>query len=429
MSPSPVTRCALTKPQLRAISWDMALILDQTQQNVLDKIVHERKNIFINGRAGTGKSFLIHSIVKELSTHEIQVSVVSTTGISARNIKGVTFHRFAGCGIALEAPRKLLENMVRRKNKGALNRWRTTDVLIIDEVSMLDGELFTKMEELARMIRRNGKPFGGIQMVLVGDLYQLGPVQSRFHPSGKWCFESPVWNTVVNETIELEVVYRQRDPQFASVLSQIRLGDITDDVVKYMKSLERTKFPKDGIAPTLLVSTNAEAAQQNGFQTELLAGTAVTFDAKDYGPMAGDIDTHCITPKSIILKRGSQVMLTQNLDEHLVNGSRGVVVGFSLDSVLVKFNCGRTELIGRTVWVLEVLKQVADEPTVSPKLLSEVIVMRTLANELQTYGISTLQNTSTVVTACRIQVPLVLAWAITIHKVRRFLFRSSFEVF
>lgn len=395
---------------------------DPQQLHAFNAVVEQRKSVFLTGRAGTGKSFLLRHLIKQFTLRGVNIAVTASTGIAARNLNGTTFHRFIGCGIPLEPPQKLLENMVRRRRRGshALQRWRAVEVLVVDEVSMLDGELFAKIEELARLIRRNDKPFGGIQLILVGDLYQLGPVQSYKSPPVKWCFECPAWNSCIDETIELEKVYRQTDIELVSALSQIRVGEVTDDVVSFMKALENTTFPDDGIASTLLVSTNAEASSLNTRNTEALGGNPVVFEAKDCGIMKDDIDKHCITPKTIVLKRGSQVMLTQNISEKLVNGSRGIVVGFGVDSVLVKFTCGHTELINKTLWTLEMLKRVADDRILQPTLPSEYTSARILAAELKAYGVTANPHTTTVITASRVQVPLVLAWAITIHKVGHF---------
>lgn len=391
---------------------------DPLQMRVYDAVLAQRKNVFVTGKAGTGKSTIIREIISQMTSRNIIIAVTASTGIAARNLNGSTFHKFLGCGMALEPAQKLLEKLVRYRRRGAdaLKRWKSVEVLIIDEISMIDADLLSKAEELARLIRRSNKPFGGIQVVFVGDLYQLGPVQSFKSPSVKWCFESPMWSTLIDETIELEHVFRQSDAELIDILSKIRIGHINDNVIKFVKSLENSVFPDDGITPTLLVSTNDEAASENTQRTAAIQGHSVVSEALDCGIMKDDIDKHCITPKTIVLKRGSQVMLTQNINNHLVNGSRGVIVGFSLDSVLVKFTCGTTERIKKTIWTLEMLKQIADEHITHPKLPSEITAAKILADELKTYGIKADPNTATIITASRRQYPLVLAWAITIHK-------------
>ena len=391
-------------------------MIDPIQSRVYDAVLVRHKNVFVTGRAGTGKSWVIRGLIDRLLALGVNVAVTATTGIAARNLKGSTLHKFVGCGKALEPAQKLVENIVRKRRRDILQRWKSVQVLIIDEVSMLDGDLLTKIEEIARLIRRNNNPFGGIQLVFVGDLYQLGPVQSYKAPPVKWCFESGIWQDIIDETIELETVFRQSDPELIHNLSQIRVGNIDGNVINFIKSLEKTVYPEDGIAPTLLVSTNDEANVQNSRHTHALAGQPIIFEAKDCGIMKDEIDKHCIIPKTIILKRGSQVMLTQNIGDRLVNGSRGVVVGFSLDSVVVKFTCGSTERIKRMIWTLEILKQIADERIVHPKFESEIRATRVLAEELKSYGVKVDPHTTTIITASRVQIPLVLAWAITVHK-------------
>lgn len=138
-----------------------------------------------------------------------RVAVTASTGLAACNIGGVTLHSFAGIGLGKESAEDLVKKI--KKNQKAKHRWMRTKVLVIDEVSMIDAELFDKLEQIARTLRNNGRPFGGIQVVITGDFFQLPPVVESSRVS-KFCFDAGTWNTTIEHTIGLHHVFRQKDP-------------------------------------------------------------------------------------------------------------------------------------------------------------------------------------------------------------------------
>lgn len=138
-----------------------------------------------------------------------RVAVTASTGLAACNIGGLTLHSYSGIGLGKEASADLIKKI--KRNSKAKNRWIRTKVLIIDEISMVDGELFDKLETVARGVKNNGRPFGGIQLVITGDFFQLPPVPDN-HKVAKFAFEAETWNTVIDHTIGLTQVFRQRDP-------------------------------------------------------------------------------------------------------------------------------------------------------------------------------------------------------------------------
>lgn len=148
-----------------------------------------------------------------------RVAVTASTGLAACNIGGVTLHSFAGIGLGKEAPADLVKKI--KRNPNAKNRWLKTKVLIIDEISMVDGELFDKLESVARQIKSNGRPFGGIQLVITGDFFQLPPVPDN-NRIAKFAFEADTWNTSIDHTIGLTQVFRQRDS--GMILGLLSLG-------------------------------------------------------------------------------------------------------------------------------------------------------------------------------------------------------------
>ena len=187
--------------------------LSDEQRMVLNLVTEERKSVFFTGSAGTGKSVLLREIIKTLRvkhrTQPDRVAVTASTGLAACNVGGVTLHSFAGIGLGKEDIPELVKKI--KRNQKAKNRWMRTKILIVDEISMVDGELFDKLEGIARIIRNNGRPFGGIQLVITGDFFQLPPVPD-YGKISKFAFDAATWNTSIEHTIGLTQVFRQKDP-------------------------------------------------------------------------------------------------------------------------------------------------------------------------------------------------------------------------
>jgi ATP-dependent DNA helicase PIF1 len=199
-----------------------AISLSSEQTRVKDLVIENGQSVFFTGPAGTGKSVLMRSIISELKKKWIRdperIAVTASTGLAACNIGGMTLHSFAGIGLGKEDAQALVRKI--RRNPKAKNRWLKTKILIIDEISMVDGDLFDKLSQIGRIIRNNGRPWGGIQLVITGDFFQLPPV-----PDGdknrqmKFAFEAATWNTSIDHTIGLTEVFRQRDPGERSRMS------------------------------------------------------------------------------------------------------------------------------------------------------------------------------------------------------------------
>lgn len=195
--------------------------LTDTQLYVLDQVINKRQNVFFTGSAGTGKSVLLRELILRLRAKHSRwrqtnedwdvlaaghVAVTASTGIAACNIRGCTLHSFAGIGLGVEPIEKLCWRV--QANKSAANRWKSTAVLVIDEVSMISAELLDLIEQLARFVRNDKRPWGGIQVVLVGDFFQLPPVERAKEP--RFSFEADAWSTI-DQCIQLQKVFRQRD--------------------------------------------------------------------------------------------------------------------------------------------------------------------------------------------------------------------------
>lgn len=189
------------------------VFLSEEQRSVLELVSERRKSVFFTGSAGTGKSVLLREIIKvvrdKYKREPDRVAVTASTGLAACNVGGVTLHSFAGIGLGKEAVPELVKKI--KRNQKAKNRWMRTKILIVDEISMVDGDLFDKLESIARAIRNNGRPFGGIQLVITGDFFQLPPVPD-YGRVAKFSFDAATWNTSIEHTIGLTQVFRQKDP-------------------------------------------------------------------------------------------------------------------------------------------------------------------------------------------------------------------------
>lgn len=211
--------------------------MTETQLYVLDQVINKRQNVFFTGSAGTGKSVLLRELILRLRAKHSRwrqtnedwdvlaaghVAVTASTGIAACNIRGCTLHSFAGIGLGVEPFEKLCWRV--KGNKNAANRWRSTAVLVIDEVSMISAELLDLIEQLARFIRNDKRPWGGIQVVLVGDFFQLPPVERAKEP--RFSFEADAWSTI-DQCIQLQKVFRQRDHgMYLFSCFTLKMGDL-----------------------------------------------------------------------------------------------------------------------------------------------------------------------------------------------------------
>lgn len=309
--------------------------LGQDQKRAL-KAALDGRNLFFTGAAGTGKSYLMHVIISQLNMlhrgRSNAVAVCATTGLAAINIGGTTLHRWAGIGLGKEDASVLVKNI--KKNKKAVDRWKNCRVLIIDEVSMLDSLLFDKLNVIGQNMHDNTRPFGGIQLILTGDFLQLPPVSQR---SNAYCFNAKVWPEAVQHLVILRQVFRQKgDQNLIDILGAIREGKVSNELVNQLKQLERPVTYDDGIEPTELYALRNEVERANSQRLERLSGPSFVYDAVDTGTQVKYAEEgkktmfdDMMAPKRLVLKLGAQVMVIKNLDNGLVNGSRGAVIGFS----------------------------------------------------------------------------------------------------
>ncbi|KAK3579156.1 hypothetical protein CHS0354_022179 [Potamilus streckersoni] len=359
-----------SKPVLAPVS------LNKEQNEVLSAVM-QGKNVFFTGSAGTGKSFLLRRIIGALPPQHTVAT--ASTGIAACHIGGTTLHSFAGIG----SGRAPLEQCIELASRPQVTQhWKRCHHLIIDEISMVDGDFFDKLETVARVIRLNDRPFGGIQLIVCGDFLQLPPV-ARGKYKRKFCFQSKAWQKAIEINMELKEVRRQSDKHFVNVLQNIRLGRCPDFVSNTLRATAQNNIEKHDILATRLCTHKDDVDHINQFHLKNLPGQPQLFISTDTDPVyEKQIDFLSPVPGKLELKLGAQVMLAKNLDvqQGLVSGARGVVLGFDKGNEglpLVKFLSGTEVVIKPIRWTFKV------------------------NNGLQ---------------LTRKQVPLKLAWAISIHK-------------
>ncbi|RMC08560.1 hypothetical protein DUI87_14807 [Hirundo rustica rustica] len=326
--------------------------LSAEQEAVLGA-VRSGKSIFFTGSAGTGKSFLLKRIVGSLPPNITYAT--ASTGVAACHIGGTTLHAFAGIGSG-KAPLEQCIQLAERP--GVRQHWLACQHLIIDEISMVDGKFFDKLEAVARAVRKRDEPFGGIQLIICGDFLQLPPV-CKANEETKFCFQAKSWRKCIHINMELTEVRRQTDKTFVSLLSAIRVGRCTEEVTRQLMQTAAHRSERDGILATRLCTHKDDVETTNERRLQQLPGEVHMFEALDSDPMLVKlIDAQCPVGGRVELKLGAQVMLAKNLDvsQGLVNGARGVVVGFESEQKglpKVRFLCGVTQIIKMEKWVIK----------------------------------------------------------------------------
>jgi ATP-dependent DNA helicase PIF1 len=372
--------------------------LNQEQREAFDAIA-SGQSIFITGPGGTGKSYLIQALYNLIPERTGKhVSVTAMTGCAALLLGryAKTLHSWAGVGLGRGSAAQLATQI--RRSNAARKRWIGTDILVIDEVSMMTSDFLEKLNEVGQIIRRDTRPMGGLQIVFVGDFYQLPPVVKTGEDGKReipFVFESPVWKEIVGQRISLTKIVRQADPVFQAVLNETRIGEVSQKSLEILRSRKVLDWQKETIRPTLLYSRRYEVDEVNEKNLKALKGEKKIYNAETvFAPLDSFIgitkehpdvkraieklDKDAPYNAELILAVGAQVMLLTNLKHHegLVNGSRGVVVGFDgMGIPLVQFRHGHPEPISAASWESEEME-----------------------------GLS------------RKQIPLRLAYAITIHK-------------
>jgi ATP-dependent exoDNAse (exonuclease V) alpha subunit len=293
-----------------------------------------RRNIFLTGMAGTGKSTLLKQFIERSVK---RVDVTAPTGVAALNVGGMTIHRFCGMmlgpqpGQSNEEYYDILRRDPRRSILAGFNRVRRCEVLVIDEISMLPGRQLEFVEYLFCRLRGRDEPFGGCQVIATGDFLQLPPVRISEAQSYDWAFKSPAWESAEFKTIILETVRRQDEPGFVRALGNFREGKVWGDTARLLQSRVRS-FPPSGMPR--LFTHNVQVDKWNAFQLSDLPGEETVLEAEQSGPehQREFLIKNLLTPVTLRLKPGAMVMFTVNKNDSgrltplFVNGQMGMVV-------------------------------------------------------------------------------------------------------
>jgi ATP-dependent DNA helicase PIF1 len=380
--------------------------LSTEQQLAFDKYV-KGDNIFITGPGGSGKSALIREIYRHALSKWKDIQVTALTGCASilLNCKAKTLHSWAGIGLGKGTIESYILKI--KKNKFLKAIWKQTDILVVDEVSMFSLKLFNMLNEIGKAVRGNQKPFGGIQLIFSGDFYQLPPVGDKDDiDTQRFCFESDEWNNVFqqNRQIELKKIFRQTDEIYSTILNQIREGKIKKRSNDLLLQYVGRELDKNLVAvPTKLFPTKNKVEQINvnrmsALQTEekefkirYIKDLEMSKNEKEIRRQFTEQDIqleldflagNLMCEKEMKLKIGAQVMCIINIksdqgDVLICNGSQGIIIDFCEFSGYpkVKYNNGIEMIMTRHIWE---------------------------SDKICGIGVS--------------QVPLILSWALTIHK-------------
>ena len=310
------------------------------QREVFDAAVRG-DSFLMTGIAGSGKSFTLQRIVHWARAKGLRFGLTASTGAAAVLIGGQTLHSFAGIGTGAGTPPALVTKVLGRKD--VTRRLRDLQLLVVDEISMVDADLFDKLSAVFAACRNNRRPFGGVQLILCGDFCQLPPVQ------GDFAFLSQTWLKMDLAKYDLTESIRQKDDTFAAILRDVRWGLLTPNARATLAKCEGADHPV-GVQPTRLFSTNAAVDQINQAEMDNLLEDGAQwrqYDTEYSHAAAKTWATSGRIPDKVIMAVGSQVMCAANLDiaNGLVNGSRGVVEAVEDKVVRVRFLSG-TRTIG-----------------------------------------------------------------------------------
>jgi ATP-dependent DNA helicase PIF1 len=391
--------------------------LSKEQQIAFEKFKNG-ENLFITGPGGTGKTKLVKHLVDYNYSINKKTQVCALTGCAAVLIgcNARTIHSFSGIKLCKGKREQIIASVT--KNRNAVRNWRDIKCLILDEVSMLSKKVFEIIEEISRKARKNNSFFGGIQVVFLGDFFQLGSIEDENDPdTGHFCFESTLWNQIftLENHIQLTKIFRQNDPLYIEILMQIRKGELDEEKIRILESYVKREYDPEknnGCIPTKLFALRSKTDFINSQmfskikEKEYVLDVIVKTDCKimfhDEKPIKPEILLKCsqITQqekeyeienllntstclKIFRFKKGASVMCTVNLDmdNQICNGAQGIIIDIlevgEHPSIVVKFSNGIVKSIGPYFWQSE------EYPTIA----------------VGNY-------------------PLMLAWALTIHKIQ-----------
>lgn len=346
-------------------------------QGLALEIMLSGESVLLTGPAGAGKTFVLNQFIKLAKGEGKHISVTATTGLAATHLGGTTIHSWSGIGVADHVPQGFAEHVA----KGRREIIEKTDVLIIDEISMLHDYRLDMVDEICRLVRRKDIPFGGIQIIMSGDFFQLPPINKGDSRAGGFVVHSEVWKELDPSVCYLEEQHRQDDEQLLNILNALRDGDIRRHHAEALLARVNEQPPEDMIL-TELHTVNIDVDRINEAKLDQLPGDELFYTQSTTGSdnYVENLQRSVLAPATLRLKKDALVMAVKNSnDRRYANGSIGTVVEFEPDTEypVVEFRNGHRVSMAPDTWEL----RDGDKKRASIT-----------------------------------QIPLRLAWAITVHK-------------
>lgn len=342
-----------------------------TQEKALE-ILKSGRNVFLTGEPGAGKSHTIKLFTDWLEEQKRDYAVTASTGIAASHIDGSTIHSWSGLGIRRNLQKEQLEGL--KRNYWLTGKIRSVRTLIIDEISMLDAVALNDVSNIMAAVHGNTKPFGGVQIVFVGDFFQLPPV-SKDRETMRFAFQAESWIMADPVVCYLTEQHRQSDAEFLAILGAMRAGEVTEAQKDRLKSCTLSSRPD-----TQLFTHNADVDQLNKAELAKLKGKEHVYQMQEGGipALIATLKRGCLSPEKLVLKEGATVMFTRNnFNAGYVNGSIGRVMKFEHGDPVVKLLDGRIVRPEMAEWTFRERRE------------TKAFIR---------------------------QIPLRLAWAVTVHK-------------
>ncbi|MEI8061750.1 MAG: AAA family ATPase [bacterium] len=351
-----------------------------TQEQALN-ILKMGYNAYITGPAGSGKTYLLNKYIKYLKNRDVEVGITASTGIAATHIGGVTIHSWTGLGIKSVLTEYDLEAL--QEKQYLWKRFEKVKILVIDEVSMLHHYRLDLVDRVCKSFKRNNKPFGGIQIILCGDFFQLPPISASYEDEGQFIYHSSAWKNGNFKICYLEEQHRQTDNETISILNEIRVNNVSPKNLALLKSkIAKPHTEKDGaFEPTRLYTHNVDVDNINNRALADLKEDEKIYDMITRGGnevLTDLLKKSCLAIERIKLKVGAKVMFVKNnFETGYVNGTLGTVIALGKNGPTVRTYKGQVIDVEPASWKIEE----------DGKVKAEII-----------------------------QYPLRLAWAITVHK-------------
>ncbi len=354
-----------------------------TQKEAL-KVLKMGKNVFLTGAAGSGKTHLLNQYIDFLKERGVEVAVTASTGIAATHIKGLTIHSWSGIGIKDTLTDYDLDFLEQKQY--LYKRYEKTKVLIIDEISMLSSSVLDSINKVAKMFKRNNLPFGGMQVIFSGDFFQLPPIQ-RYNPETMssnqaapkipFAFNSDAWANSDLHVCYLSEQFRQTDNKLLDILNSIRDQIQTDEINKTLSD-RIIPIEDDEITKLFTHNANVDTYNQGKLDSIDIPGKTYKMSSKGKSNLVETLKKGCLVPENLVLKKGALVMFVKNNPAAgYINGTVGRIIDFDDSFPVVETKNGEKFTALPQSWSVEE----------GQKILAEIT-----------------------------QVPLKLAWAVTIHK-------------